>query len=41
MKPDKSEGSPEPLMDYFDRLIPLNGEEKELVRVKFHPRLFR
>jgi len=41
MKPEKSEATPEPLMDYFDHLIPLNGKEKELVRAKFHPRLFR
>jgi len=31
----------EPLLSYFDRSIPLNTEEKELVRAKFHPRLFR
>lgn len=30
----------QPLLDYFDRLIPLSNEEKELVRVKFHPHLF-
>ena len=41
MKPDNPEASPEPLLSYFDRLIPLNTEEKELVRAKFHPRLFR
>jgi CRP-like cAMP-binding protein len=28
-------------LSYFDRFIPLNTEEKELVRAKFHPRLFR
>jgi CRP-like cAMP-binding protein len=33
--------SVEPLLDYFDRLIPLNKEEKDLVREKFHSRLFR
>ena len=41
MKPDNTEASPEPLLSYFDRLLPLNTEEKELVRAKFHPRLFR
>ena len=41
MKPNNIETSPEPLLSYFDRLIPLNTEEKELVRAKFHPRLFR
>ena len=41
MKPDNTEASLEPLLSYFDRLIPLNKEEKELVRAKFHPRLFR
>ena len=41
MKPDSPEASIEPLLTYFDRLIPLNKEEKELVRTKFHPRLFR
>jgi len=41
MTPDNKEASPEPLLSYFDRLIPLNKEEKELVRSKFHSRLFR
>jgi CRP-like cAMP-binding protein len=31
----------EPLIKYFDRLISLNKEEKELVAEKFCPRLFR
>ena len=30
----------QPLLDYFDRLIPLSKEEKDLVRGKFHPHLF-
>jgi CRP-like cAMP-binding protein len=30
----------QPLLDYFDRFIPLSREEKELVRAKFHPHLF-
>lgn len=41
MNPDKTEDSLEPLLDYFDRLIPLDKEEKDLVKTKFHPRLFR
>jgi CRP/FNR family transcriptional regulator, anaerobic regulatory protein len=41
MKPALAEASPEPLLAYFGRLIPLNKEEKELVRSKFHSRLFR
>ncbi|MCU7549087.1 Crp/Fnr family transcriptional regulator [Chitinophagaceae bacterium LB-8] len=41
MKPDNQEASLEPLLAYFDCLISLNKEEKELVRTKFHPRLFR
>jgi CRP-like cAMP-binding protein len=41
MNPDNTEASPEPLLGYLDRLIPLDKEEKELVRDKFHPRLFR
>ena len=31
----------DPLIEYFDRLYPLNMEEQELVREKFHSRLFR
>lgn len=41
MKPNHSESSPEPLLNYFDQLYPLNTEEKELVMTKFNPRLFR
>jgi CRP/FNR family transcriptional regulator, anaerobic regulatory protein len=41
MKENLSQASIEPLLNYFDRLIPLNKEEKELVTEKFHPRLFR
>jgi CRP-like cAMP-binding protein len=41
MKENLSQAAIEPLLNYFDRLIPLNEEEKELVRLKFHPRLFR
>jgi CRP-like cAMP-binding protein len=41
VNPDKLETSHEPLISYFERLIPLNKEEKELVNKVFHPRLFR
>jgi CRP-like cAMP-binding protein len=41
MKPDKADASIEPLISFFDRLIPLDKEEKELVSKIFHPRLFR
>jgi len=41
MKPDNLETSIEPLINYFETLIPLNNEEKELVNKMFHPRLFR
>ena len=38
---ERTEESLEPLINYFNRLIPLNAEETELVREKFHGRLFR
>jgi CRP/FNR family transcriptional regulator, anaerobic regulatory protein len=41
MKPEFTAASPEPLLAYFERLIPLDKEEKELVRSTFHSRLFR
>lgn len=41
MKENLSQTSIEPLLGYFDRLIPLNKEEKELVTQKFRPRLYR
>lgn len=41
MKNSISETSIEPLLSYFERLIPLSKEEKELVAEKFHSRLFR
>ena len=41
MKENLSQASTEPLLNYFDRLIILSKEEKELVTEKFHPRLFR
>lgn len=41
MKNALPQASVESLLSYFHRLIPLTEEEKELVRSKFHPRLFR
>lgn len=41
MKENLQEASTEPLLQYFDKLIPLNKEERESVREKFRPRLFR
>jgi len=41
MKGKIQRASIEPLLDYFDRLFPLNKEEQELVTEKFHSRLFR
>ncbi len=41
MKNTLPELSVEPLLEYFERLIPLNQAEKDLVLASFHPRLFR
>jgi len=41
MNKNLSQASIEPLLTYFDRLIPLNKEEKDLVTEKFQPRLYR
>lgn len=41
MKENTLQDSIEPLLNYFDRLIPLNSEEKELVKKRFQLRLFR
>jgi CRP-like cAMP-binding protein len=41
MKENLAEASIEPLLNYFERLIPLNKEEKGLVTQNFHPRLYR
>jgi len=41
MKENLSQASIESLLGYFDRLISLNKEEKELVTGKFHPHLYR
>ena len=37
---DGSVTSIQSLLEYFEQLIPLSREEKELVRAKFHPHLF-
>jgi CRP/FNR family transcriptional regulator, anaerobic regulatory protein len=41
MKPDNLEASLEPLLAHFNRVIPLNQEEKKLVNEVFHSRLYR
>lgn len=41
MKENLSQASIEPLLSYFDRLISLDKEEKDLVTEKFRPRLYR
>jgi CRP-like cAMP-binding protein len=41
MMENSPQASIEPLLSYFDRLLALNKEEKDLVVAKFHPRLFR
>jgi CRP/FNR family transcriptional regulator, anaerobic regulatory protein len=41
MKENLSKASIEPLLDYFNRLLPLNKDEQELVSSKFQPRFFR
>ena len=41
MKEILSLSSTEPLLQYFDKSLPLNEKEKELIRAKFHSRLFR
>lgn len=41
MKPDNLEASLEPLLAHFNRVIPLNQEEKKLVKEVFHSRLYR
>lgn len=41
MKNTIPEQSIEPLLEYFERLIPLDQMEKELVLSRFNPRLFR
>jgi len=41
MKESDVHSSAEPLLSYFEKSLPLNEEEKELVRAKFNSRLFR
>lgn len=41
IKENLLQASIEPLLSYFDRLIPLNKEERALVTSKFHSRLYR
>ena len=41
MKDNISQASIEPLIAFFDKLIPLNKSEKDVVAEKFHPRLYR
>jgi len=41
MKPAAPQASIESLLEYFDRILPLDKGEKELVQAKFSPRLFR
>lgn len=41
MKEDITLASTDPLLNYFDKFIPLNNEEKEFVKAKFNARLFR
>lgn len=41
MKHNLPEASIEPLLYYFEKLIPLNKEERQWVNEKFRPRLYR
>ena len=41
MKPAILQDNMESLLDFFDRILPLDKEEKELIAEKFSPRLFR
>lgn len=41
MKENLLQTSVEPLLEYFNRLIPLNADEKQLVIALFKPRLYR
>ena len=41
MKENLQDSSIEPLLQYFEKLIPLNKDERELVAQKFRPRLYR
>src|SRR4249920_1127849 len=41
MKPASPNADIESLLDFFDRILPLDEKEKELIKAKFSPRLFR
>lgn len=41
MKDNLEKTPTDPLIDYFDKMIPLTEEEKELVKSKFQSRLYR
>jgi CRP/FNR family transcriptional regulator, anaerobic regulatory protein len=41
MKPAIPQANIESLLEYFDRILSLDKEEKELIQAKFNPRLFR
>jgi CRP/FNR family transcriptional regulator, anaerobic regulatory protein len=41
MKPAIPQANIESLLDFFDRILPLDKEEKDLIQAKFSPRLFR
>src|SRR5258706_422984 len=38
--PSEQNTTVQPLLDYFNQLLPLDREEKELISAKFHPHLF-
>ncbi|HEY8934574.1 MAG TPA: Crp/Fnr family transcriptional regulator [Cyclobacteriaceae bacterium] len=40
MENSTSQSPAQPLLDFFDRLLPLNDEEKQLVTSKFSPHLY-
>ncbi len=39
-KKDSHAASVQPLLDYFDRILPLGADEKQLILEKFHPHLY-
>jgi CRP-like cAMP-binding protein len=41
MKPAIPQADIESLLVFFDRILPLDKEETELIKAKFSPRLFR
>jgi CRP-like cAMP-binding protein len=38
--PSKQTTSVQPLLDYFDSILPLTDDEKQMVAAKFHPHLY-